>query len=146
MIISFSIREHVNKIQKKIKRQTTRFNPRRQYRPGQLLQLYYRPRMKKFTCVNCINPMCQYSVSNCKKPPVKTGCECWNNLLGIATIETVEHFYFIDLSTAEKAAWSIADGFEDFNEANSWMENVYGPEWQKKRATVVRWVMEEEHN
>lgn len=131
----FSIPEHIEKIKSGEKTQTTRKGIR-DIKIGTKLQQYYRPRIKRGTCDNCI--------SDCgdKKLYVGfTGCSFWDNYFGEVPVSAVKIYPFglQELKEVEFEGWAICDGFADGNEADEWFTNQYGIGWKQMPMTVIKW-------
>lgn len=141
-LLTFSIREQVPLILSGQKTQTTRLIGERKLRVGDPLYLYFKPRMKRGTCLNCvvmgINQKCRTLVPG--------PCEQWNNYFGEAKITKIDHLSneFSDLgmailNPARMQAWAIADGFKNFEEANKWFASRYGSNWARLPFQVISW-------
>lgn len=126
----FSIPEHIEKIKRGAKTQTTRKGIR-DLQVGTKLQQYYRPRMKKGTCVNCIQD-CKLGSAECTK---------WTNFFGEVPVEHIRQYPFglQELHEIEFEGWAICDGFADGNEADEWFTEQYGIGWKSIPMTVIKW-------
>ena len=133
----FSIPEHIDKIKNGVKTQTTRRGIR-DLSPGTKLQQYYRPRMKKGTCANCINTSCSGS-----KMMYYSGTKCpdWNNFFGEVPVSCVITFPFgiQSLNKSNFEEWARNDGFDSTEQADEWFENQYGIGWKQMPVTVIQW-------
>jgi len=146
VLLSFSEPGHVPKILDGSKRQTTRQERKNPIKTGSFAQLYYRSRMKK-SCENCINPECPYAVQgDCECDYAKTGlkrftCDQHINFFGNAKVTSVETVHFDQMTVEEKEAWAIADGFENWKEAEEWFSAHHGagPNWVLFPWVVIKW-------
>lgn len=133
----FSIPEHIEKIKNGVKTQTTRKGIR-DLRPGTKLQQYYRPRMKKGTCQNCINTSCSGS-----QMMYYSGIKCpdWNNYLGEVRVTEIRSYPagLQELTPVAFDGWALCDGFDSADQASEWFENQYGDGWEQMPVTVIRW-------
>ncbi len=129
----YSIPDHIQKIKAGTKTQTTRMGIRG-LTHGTKLQQYYRPRMKKGTCVNCIH--------DCYWRGRKDGkCHDWTNYFGEVPVTSVRAYPFglQELKTIEFEGWALCDGFESTEQAEEWFENQYGIGWKQMPVTVIKW-------
>jgi len=126
----FSIPDHIDKIKNGEKTQTTRKGIR-DLKPGTKLQQYYRPRMKKGTCVNCIQD-CRLGYANCPK---------WTNYFGEVPVTEIRSYPtgLQELTPIAFGGWALCDGFESVEQAEEWFENQYGIGWKQIPVTVIRW-------
>lgn len=127
---SFSIPNHIEKIKSGEKTQTT-WKGVRDLKIGTKLQQYYRPRMKRGTCENCIQN-CKLGYAECSK---------WTNFFGEVPVTAVKIYPFglQELKEVEFEGWAICDGFTDGNEADEWFTNQYGIGWKQIPMTVIKW-------
>jgi len=134
----FSEQSHVAEILNGEKEQTTRLNGRRKIKTGDILYPYFKSRMKKGTCFNCINRGCKDS--NYFKQPFKNDlaiCPDWINKFGTASVTKVEDFDPLLLSQTALETWAQADGFPNFEKANEWFTKVHGPDWIYKPWVII---------
>jgi hypothetical protein len=126
----FSIPEHIPKIKSGEKTQTTRKGIR-DLKVGTWLQQYYRPRMKRGTCANCIQD-CELGSAECTK---------WTNYFGEVQVTSIKHYPYglQELNKIEFDGWALCDGFESSEQAEEWFENQYGIGWRQIPMTVIRW-------
>lgn len=135
-LLSLSDQKHVSMILDGRKHQTTRKPRKNPVKVGDTLHVYFKSRMKKGTCLNCISKMCVKSNAN-SNPDNKledwekenNGCQLWYNYFGTAKVTKIEDFDPLLLSPAAIDAWAIADGFESFSEADEWFTRVHGKDW-----------------
>ena len=147
-LLTFSVRDHVELIKTGQKKQSTRSPRKLPLKLGAKLFCYYKSRMKKGTCVNCI--CFDYEDQDCV---AGKACPCWTNFFGVyqivgilhcnsAVSDTVYQDYTtaitLDFSTAifgkgfERniaslgyqsqqfmEEWAIADGFKSSNASQS---------------------------
>lgn len=129
----------------------------RELKVGDTLYCYYRSRMKKGYCGNCLkqyypNPVCESdTISRDRKHSVD--CDAWTNYFGGATITKIENLnivfyqdlilnvYNVEINDAllnqNKELWAKLDGFKDFVEANEWFSKEYGRNWQDLPFVVI---------
>lgn len=126
----FSIPEHIPKIKSGEKTQTTRKGIR-DLKVGTKLQQYYRPRMKRGTCANCIQD-CKLGSAECTK---------WTNFFGVVPVTSVRAYPYglQELNKIEFEGWALSDGFDSAEQAKEWFENQYGVGWEQMPVTVIRW-------
>jgi hypothetical protein len=134
-LLSFSDSKHVPLILDGRKAQTTRTPRKNPIKEGDTLHVYFRPRMKK-TCENCITD-CYASVLHGEPIKVKDGCYSHSNYFGTAIAIKVEEFDPLLLSPDALEAWAKADGFESWEEANTWFTKVHGPDWIYKHWDII---------
>lgn len=134
VMMSFSEPNHVPLILDGRKAQTTRKPRKNPIKVGDTLQLYYKSRMVKGTCDNCIE------IGDCSNGYHVTGfegCNKWNNFFGTAKVTKIESFHELtnfDSNDLSKYAlvlhdWAVKDGFKDFQEADEWFTYVHNPNW-----------------
>jgi hypothetical protein len=134
----FSIPEHIGKIKSGEKTQTTR-KGLRDLQVGTKLQQYYRPRMKKGTCVNCIHNC--YWRGRADYHYIDDKCPEWTNFFGEVPVEHIRQYPFglQELHEIEFEGWAISDGFTDGKEADEWFTEQYGIGWKSIPMTVIKW-------
>lgn len=135
----FSIPEHIEKIKNGSKTQTTRKGIR-DLRIGTKLQQYYRPRMKKGTCVNCIHD-CDYRGRK-DYHYIGDTCPDWNNYFGEVQVTGIRAYPrgLQELTPVAFEGWALCDGFESVEQAEEWFESQYGIDWWKQMpVTVIKW-------
>jgi hypothetical protein len=137
-VVSFSEPSHVSKIIEGRKRQTTRKPRINPLKPGEKIQLYYKPRMKK-CCRNCISNECVYAAQGTSDYIYETSCSRHDNFFGTAKIIKVEDIDFFLLSPAALEVWAVADGFESWVQADKWFIEHYGPKWTSLPFVVITW-------
>lgn len=132
---SFSIPEHIPKIKSGEKSQAT-IKGIREIPMGTKLQQYYRPRMKKGTCENCI-----CDCGNKIHYEGFAGCSEWDNYFGEVLVTSVRSYPLgmQELREIEFDGWAICDGFSDGNEAEEWFTGQYGIGWKQIPMTVIKW-------
>jgi hypothetical protein len=135
-LLSFSDTKHVPLIIDGRKAQTTRTPRKTPIKAGDNLYVYFRSRMKKGTCQNCICKMCKKSNANSNPRDnleewelENNACKFWYNFFGSAIAIKVEDFDPHALSHNALEAWAKADGFKSFAEAAQWFEKVHGKNW-----------------
>jgi len=153
VLLSFSITDHIQKIKAGLKFQTSRIprkprsNGKPAYSVGEKAQLYYRSRMRKASCDNCI--------LNCGKVPNINWCEQHTNFFGESEIIDIIHYHSGDYkeryhevwtgytlsyaSKEDKESWAIADGFIDFKEASEYFKTSHGGNWADLNWDVIVW-------
>jgi hypothetical protein len=133
-----SIYSHIQKIKNGTKCQTTRRGSKEL--KSKKLQQYFKPRMKKGHCVNCIHDLSICPIERRNKL-VKTGCYMWTNYFGEVPITEVVYYPagLVSMSKDDFDAWAVADGFESPAEAIAWFENQYGNEWDTMPVSVIKW-------
>lgn len=136
-MIGFSIPDHVLKIRYGIKKQTTRKPRKSPLKSGDLLVMYYIPRMKKGTCKNCVNVDCYKELESRQSSLNTDGCEKWTNLLGRARVTRCVNIIPNQLSLSEISNWSTKDGFDTLLDADRWFMGQYGPEWWTDEWNVI---------
>ena len=127
-LISFSIPEQIPKLLDGSKRQTTRLERKTPIEVGDILYCYYKPRMKKLSCNNCIGY--DYEDQDCTKG---VGCPYWHNYFGEAEVVHVRPFSIYQ-GLLDK--WAIADGFESIDEAMMWLDKTHKG-WMDKINEIV---------
>lgn len=144
VLISFSEQSHIEKIIDGRKRQTTRQPRKNPLTPGDCIQLYYKPRMRK-GCKNCINPDCPYAVQGIWECDYeKTGlgrfvCDQHTNFFGEAVVIGVEHINFSKMDAEALEEWAQADGFYSWQSAAIWFTGNYSKKFENWR--TVDWVV-----
>lgn len=139
VLMQFSEPSHVAKLLEGRKRQTTRKARKRNLKVGDVLQCYYKPRMQRGTCKNCISQRtaeCTYHEMN----ETVDCCLKWNNYFGEATVAKIENVVFAEQSAQCRIAWARADGFLHFVEADHWFAAHYGNDWQFMEWQVIHFV------
>lgn len=132
-LMSFSEPDHIAKLLDGRKQQTTRLPRKNPIKEGNTLLCYYKPRMKKGTCDNCI--------SECG-PATKArrnyeGCGRWNNFFGKATVTKVDRLLG-EIIMEGWDSWAVADGFKDFKDAHEWFMSKTGESnWYEKEYEVI---------
>ena len=96
--------------------------------------------MRKGSCSNCINKECDNSnytgFENAKKR--ESGCCDWTNYFGKAIVTSVYITEFEHMSSIEREAWAVRDGFSCFNEADMWFSRAHhDSEWKSKEWAVI---------
>lgn len=132
-LLTFSIREQVPLILSGKKAQTTRLVGKRKLKVGDTLYLYFKPRMKQYTCKNCLTS-CEYQFSNFDDG---SKCGMWTNYFGEAIVTEIMPFRSIPFEEID--VWAIEDGFKTFQEAEKWFISKYGPEWYELSFQVITW-------
>lgn len=142
VLLSFSEPSHINKILDGSKRQTTRQERKTPIKIGDELQLYYRSRMKK-GCGNCINSKCQWEFDpktwECFPQLVAQKCKGHTNVFGNAVVVSVKNILFTEMQAIWKEAWAVADGFENWVQADKWFTEHNGPYWTSYPWVVITW-------
>lgn len=144
-LLTFSIREHVPLILSGEKAQTTRLIGKRKLAVGDTLYLYFKPRMKKGTCLNCIRPDCpDFSIDTPDDKDCRftnyLGGHNWKNYFGEAIIESLLSIKeILDWDWNARDEWAKLDGFKDFREANKWFTKKYGKDWMNLPFQVISW-------
>lgn len=128
VLLSFSDSKHVQLILDGRKAQTTRKPRKTPIKVGDVLQVYFKSRMKK-TCENCIFRRCNYSVQNRNYCFKDESCAQHTNLFGTAKVIKSEPFSPLNLCPTALEEWAKADGFESFEAADKWFTNVHGKDW-----------------
>jgi hypothetical protein len=143
-LLSFSEPKHVPLILDGRKAQTTRKPRKTPIKVNDTLYVYFRARMKKGTCLNCISKMCTKSNANSDPKSLEdcNGCEFWCNFFGEAKVTAVARVGKTTLTIdkwydREKESWAIADGFTNFNEADEWFKRIHGPDWQAQEWDII---------
>ena len=147
-LLSFSDSKHVPLILDGRKAQTTRRPRKSPIKVKDTLRVYFRSRMKKGTCLNCISKTC--TKSNANSDPKNSledwgkdnGCELWYNFFGTAKVTAVTRVGRTTLTIdkwddREKESWAIADGFTNFDEADKWFKRIHGPDWQAQEWDII---------
>jgi len=148
-ILSFSDSKHVPLILDGSKAQTTRRPRKNRITVNDTLRVYFRVRMKKGTCLNCISKTC--TKSNANSDPKNSlledwgkdnDCEFWYNFFGTAKVTTVVRVGRTTLNIDkwydhEKESWAVADGFKNFAEADKWFKRIHGPDWQAQEWDII---------
>lgn len=132
----FSIPDHIQKIKSGEKSQTTR-QGLRDIKVGTKLHQYFRPRMKRGTCDNCIQDCTQM-----KKLSVGfAGCSEWDNFFGVVPCTSVHQYPFglQELHKLEFEGWAYADGFNSIEEAEQFFIKNYGIGWRAFPMTIIKW-------
>jgi hypothetical protein len=140
--MGFSEQKHVSMIINGTKRQTTRKPRKNHVKVGDTLFCYFKPRMKNGTCINCIKDCNTYIASEYAG---SGHCPEWNNYFGTAKVTKIASFHELtnfdstDLSKYAEVLyqWAIADGFQDFQEADGWFTKVHGPNWQNQEWDII---------
>jgi hypothetical protein len=145
-LLSFSDSNHVPLILDGRKAQTTRKPRKNPITVNDTLYVYFRSRMKKGTCLNCISKTCTKSNANTKNSLEDWGkdndCEFWYNFIGTAKVTAVVRVGRTTLNIdkwddREKESWAIADGFTNFDEADKWFKRIHGPDWQAQEWDII---------
>lgn len=123
VLMSFSEPAHIPMLLDGRKQQTTRLPRKRPIKEGDVLHCYYKPRMKKGMCENCINQHCPHPIVNGHRLAPDIPCPDWNNFFGTATVTNV-----IPLKQAlkNKETFAQKDGFVSWAAANSWFRYTSG--------------------
>jgi len=158
-ILIFSEPSHVSLIRAGEKQQSTRLPRKIPFKPYDKLFCYYKSRMKKGTCLNCIN----YSAEDqdCVK---QVGCSYWGNFFGEAQVTGVIHCnstlskttykdyreaiigkgferYIASLGDQPELfmeGWAQADGFAGLNAAHEWFTKSTGTDqWMMRPWTII---------
>lgn len=131
----FSIPEQIPKIKSGSKTQTTRSGIRN-IPLGTKLQQYYRPRMKRGTCTNCI-----VDCGNKIHYVGYAGCPEWNNFFGEVPVTEINILEsgLQGLNKLEFEGWAVCDGFLNGEYAEEWFINQYGIGWRQMPVTVIKW-------
>lgn len=139
-LMGFSDKKHVPMILNGTKRQTTRKPRKNSITVKDTLYCYFKPRMKKGTCDNCIR------FNECNNGYHVTGfsgCSYWNNKFGDAKIIGIRHVGsdntppFAEWMDDSLNRWATNDGFENFKEADEWFTRVHGPDWKSKEWDII---------
>jgi hypothetical protein len=141
VLLSFSEPSHVNKILNGSKRQTTRQERKDPLTPGDYIQLYYKPRMRK-RCRNCIVDDCAYSVTGNSQFVYGMLCSRHVNFFGEAVVIGVEHINFSKMDAEALEDWAQADGFDSWQSAAIWFTGTYSKKLENWRTTdwvVITW-------
>ncbi len=143
-LMGFSDPKHIPLILDGSKAQTTRKPRKNPIKVGDVLQVYYKPRMRQ-SCNNCIN----YHIITGKVCPVIISdshyCPKHINFVGTAKVIKIVSFHeltnFNSNDLSEYAAvlyqWARADGFKDFQEADEWFTRVHGSNWMFKDWDII---------
>lgn len=135
----FTIRDHVFKIKNGTKCQTTRKGFKK-IKDGQKIQQYYKPRMKKGMCINCIQ---DFSVCHPehREEIGYIGCYIWTNYFGEVPVTDVVYYPsgLVSMSPDDFNKWAVDEGFNSPSEAISWFEMQYGDGWDTMPVSVIKW-------
>jgi hypothetical protein len=121
VLVSFSEPAHVPMLLNGRKQQTTRLPRKNPIKIGDTLHCYFKSRLGKGTCKNCIEQECVYYEGDETTP-----CPEWNNFFGTAKVTEI-----IPLHEAlkDKEEWAKLDGFDSFEDANMWFTATAGANW-----------------
>lgn len=142
VLLSFSEEKHVPLILNGRKRQTTRQKWKNPVTPGDRLQVYYKSRVSK-TCLNCIVNNCQYSATGNSVDIPGIKCTDHTNFFGEAVVTSVETVCFDQMTSEQREAWAIADGFDSWIDAALWFTRNYSKKfgvwsWKEVPWTVIK--------
>lgn len=138
VLLSFSEQSHINKILDGSKRQTTRQERKDPLTPGDIIQLYYKPRMRA-GCRNCIVDDCQYSATGSSNYVPDMCCSVQTNFFGEAVVVGVEHINFSKMDAEALEEWAHADGFDSWLSAALWFTGTYSKKLENWR--IANWVV-----
>lgn len=142
-LMSFSDQKHVPMIIDGRKQQTTRKPRKNPITVKNTLHCYFKSRINKGTCYNCINQECEkLNLFNKMVEKDLPLCPEWVNAFGKAKVTAVVRIgrttpSFDKWYDHEKEEWAVADGFDDFHGADEWFKRVHGPDWMSKDWDII---------
>lgn len=132
VLVSFSEPAHVPMLLNGRMQQTTRLPRKNHIKVGDTLHCYFKSRLGKGTCNNCIEQECVYYEGDEPTP-----CPEWNNFFGTAHVTKIENLLIDVIFGGKKEEWAVADGFKDWDEANKWFTETHGAKWIEEGFEVI---------
>jgi len=130
--------KHVSLLCNGLKQQTTRKLWVHPITVNNKIRAYFRPRMGKGSCINCIKKDCDNSnFTGFKSVRDRVGCCDWINFFGETAVTSVYITDFEYMSSADRENWAVRDGFTCFSEADEWFNKVHGSEWKSRKWAVI---------
>lgn len=140
VLMSFSEPAHIQLLKNGKKKRTTRPARKIPVKVGDTLHCYFKSRMKKGTCKNCIDLECKRSEKYTYRHDCygsRASCHDWTNFFGTAKSVHVRRTKIINLTSVQREGWAITDGFANFKEADEWFTRVHGDEWMWKDFDII---------
>jgi len=137
--MQFSEPKHVSLLCNGLKQQTTRKLWVRPIKVNNKILAYFKLRMRKGNCSNCIKKGCDWSNFTGFKELSKdrVGCCDWINFFGETIVTSVHITDFEYMSSADREGWAVKDGFTCFNDADVWFSRVHGSEGKSSKWAVI---------
>ncbi|KCZ71616.1 hypothetical protein ANME2D_02351 [Candidatus Methanoperedens nitroreducens] len=155
-LMPFSIDFQVPLILDGRKRQTTRLPRKTPLKVEDILYCYYKPRQKK-SCSNCLVPHGKKCLFLEEHPYLYDvaggGCASYTHFFGKAEITSIikarhsDNIPEYEIANYEPLMWkwsdgalndwAVADGFNSFEEADTWFSKSWGPAWKELEWDII---------